>query len=170
MVKQISVKHIACLSLLSTSMAHAAERPNIIYIFTDQHTANAMSCAGNPDLHTPNLDRLAAAGIMFQNAYCTAPLSGPRAACHVYRMLSRHNRTVGQRCSATRIAPDANPGHTGKKMLDTNAPTAANGMCLNSISRIKCEDSTKFTNTAMTDWQRLVWNSFRANTTSLSSW
>ena len=36
-----------------------------------------MSCAGNPDVHTPNLDRLAAAGIMFQNAYCTAPLSGP---------------------------------------------------------------------------------------------
>lgn len=61
-------------------MAYAAERPNIIYIFTDQHTANAMSCAGNPDVHTPNLDRLAAAGIMFQNAYCTAPLSGPRAA------------------------------------------------------------------------------------------
>ena len=58
-------------------MAYAAERPNIIYIFTDQHTANAMSCAGNPDVHTPNLDRLAAAGIMFQNAYCTAPLSGP---------------------------------------------------------------------------------------------
>ena len=28
-------------------MAYAAERPNIIYIFTDQHTANAMSCAGN---------------------------------------------------------------------------------------------------------------------------
>ena len=86
-------------------MAHAAERPNIIYIFTDQHTANAMSCAGNPDLHTPNLDRLAAAGIMFQNAYCTAPLSGPSRGAMVYRMLSRHNRTVGQRCSATRIAP-----------------------------------------------------------------
>lgn len=77
MVKQIPMKHIACLSLLSSSMAYAAERPNIIYIFTDQHTANAMSCAGNPDVHTPNLDRLAAAGIMFQNAYCTAPLSGP---------------------------------------------------------------------------------------------
>ena len=35
------MKHIACLSLLSSSMAYAAERPNIIYIFTDQHTANA---------------------------------------------------------------------------------------------------------------------------------
>lgn len=71
------MKPLACLTLLSSSVAYAAERPNIIYIFTDQHTASAMSCAGNPDVHTPNLDRLAAAGIMFNNAYCTAPLSGP---------------------------------------------------------------------------------------------
>lgn len=77
MVKQIPMKPLACLTLLSSSVAYAAERPNIIYIFTDQHTASAMSCAGNPDVHTPNLDRLAAAGIMFNNAYCTAPLSGP---------------------------------------------------------------------------------------------
>lgn len=77
MVKQIPMKHLAFFSLLCSSAASAAERPNIIYIFTDQQTASAMSCAGNPDLHTPNLDRLAAAGIMFNNAYCTAPLSGP---------------------------------------------------------------------------------------------
>lgn len=62
------------------STAAATERPNIIYIFTDQQTATAMSCAGNVDLHTPNLDRLAAAGILFNNAYCTAPLSGPSRA------------------------------------------------------------------------------------------
>ena len=77
MVKQIPMKHLAFFSLLCSSAASAAERPNIIYIFTDQQTASAMSCAGNPDLHTPNLDRLAAAGVMFNNAYCTAPLSGP---------------------------------------------------------------------------------------------
>ena len=71
------MKYLACFSLLCSSMASAIERPNIIYIFTDQQTASAMSCAGNPDLHTPNLDRLAAAGILFNNAYCTAPLSGP---------------------------------------------------------------------------------------------
>lgn len=76
-MKHISTKHLACLSLLSTSMAYAAEKPNIIYIFTDQQTASAMSCAGNPDLHTPNMDRLAAAGMLFNNAYCTSPLSGP---------------------------------------------------------------------------------------------
>ena len=55
------MKYLACFSLLCSSMASAIERPNIIYIFTDQQTASAMSCAGNPDLHTPNLDRLAAA-------------------------------------------------------------------------------------------------------------
>lgn len=47
MVKQIPMKHLAFFSLLCSSAASAAERPNIIYIFTDQQTASAMSCAGN---------------------------------------------------------------------------------------------------------------------------
>ena len=55
-------------------------RPNIIYIMTDQQSANAMSCAGNADLHTPNMDRLAAMGVRFENAYCSLPLSGPSRA------------------------------------------------------------------------------------------
>ena len=115
MVKQISVKHIACLSLLSTSMAHAAERPNIIYIFTDQHTANAMSCAGNPDLHTPKSGQTGCRRYHVPECLLYRTAQRPFTRRHVYRMLSRHNRTVGQRCSATRIAPDTNPGHTGKK-------------------------------------------------------
>lgn len=55
----------------------AQERPNIIYIMTDQQSATAMSCAGNADVHTPNMDRLAAQGVRFENAYCALPLSGP---------------------------------------------------------------------------------------------
>lgn len=65
------------LPLMCAQAVVASERPNIIYIFTDQQTASAMSCAGNADVRTPNLDRLAAAGVRFQNAYCTSPLSGP---------------------------------------------------------------------------------------------
>ena len=37
----------------------AGDRPNIIYIMTDQQCATAMSCAGNMDVSTPNMDRLA---------------------------------------------------------------------------------------------------------------
>ncbi len=80
MTNQILLKGMACASLLGTATAYAAQRPNIIYIFTDQQTARAMSCMGNMDVHTPNIDRLAAAGVVFENAYCTAPLSGPSRA------------------------------------------------------------------------------------------
>lgn len=56
------------------------DRPNIIYIMTDQQWAGAMSCAGNTDLKTPNMDRLASRGIRFTDAYCSFPLSGPSRA------------------------------------------------------------------------------------------
>jgi len=52
-------------------------RPNLLYIMTDQQSASAMSCAGNPELHTPHMDRLAAEGVRFENAYCAFPLCLP---------------------------------------------------------------------------------------------
>lgn len=54
-----------------------AKQPNIIYIMTDQQTASALSCVNGSEVRTPNLDRLAADGIRFSQAYCAAPLSGP---------------------------------------------------------------------------------------------
>ena len=53
------------------------DRPNILYVFTDQQSHVAMSCAGNTDLRTPHMDRLAAEGVMFDNAYATQPLCTP---------------------------------------------------------------------------------------------
>ena len=41
-------------------------RPNIILLITDQQASHAMSGAGNADLKTPNLDRLAARGVRFE--------------------------------------------------------------------------------------------------------
>jgi arylsulfatase A-like enzyme len=52
-------------------------RPNIVLIMTDQQQAQALSCAGNLDLKTPNLDKLAKSGIRFENAYVTFPLCAP---------------------------------------------------------------------------------------------
>ena len=68
-----------CSMMLPTALL-AQERPNILYIMTDQQTATAMSCAGNADVHTPNMDKLAERGVRFTNAYCTMPLSGPSRA------------------------------------------------------------------------------------------
>ena len=55
-------------------------QPNIVFICTDQQFAGAMSCAGNADLSTPNMDRLAARGVRFDKAYCTQPLCTPSRA------------------------------------------------------------------------------------------
>ncbi|WP_018666395.1 sulfatase family protein [Bacteroides gallinarum] len=75
------LKPILLISATLPATLPAQERPNIIYIMTDQQTANAMSCAGNEDLHTPNMDKLAQRGVRFENAYCAHPLSGPSRAC-----------------------------------------------------------------------------------------
>lgn len=52
-------------------------RPNIILIMTDQHQAGALSIAGNKDLKTPNLDKLAKSGMRFEKSYVTFPLCTP---------------------------------------------------------------------------------------------
>lgn len=52
-------------------------RPNIVLIMTDQHQAEALSIAGNLELSTPNLDKLAKSGVRFENAYVTFPLCSP---------------------------------------------------------------------------------------------
>lgn len=51
--------------------------PNILFIFTDQQHARMMSCAGNPWVNTPALDRLAAEGVRFERAYCGNPVCTP---------------------------------------------------------------------------------------------
>ena len=52
-------------------------RPNVLWIFGDQHRAQALGCAGDPNLHTPNIDRLAAEGLWFTGAVSGAPLCSP---------------------------------------------------------------------------------------------
>ena len=53
---------------------------NILFLFTDQMRWDCLGCVGNPVIKTPNLDRLAAEGVRFENAYCTAPLCTPARA------------------------------------------------------------------------------------------
>ncbi len=45
-------------------------KPNVIFIMTDQHNANALGCYGNKEVKTPNLDKLAKEGVRFHNAIC----------------------------------------------------------------------------------------------------
>ena len=61
-------------------VAHAADRPNIIFILADDLGTGDVSCYGADNRKTPNIDQLAARGMRFTHAY-TAPLCGPSRAC-----------------------------------------------------------------------------------------
>ena len=68
---------LALLNIAFSANAQTADRPNILIIMTDQQTADAMSIAGNKDLHTPAMDKLAQNGVRFTRAYCSQPLCSP---------------------------------------------------------------------------------------------
>jgi choline-sulfatase len=56
-----------------------ADRPNIVFIFPDQHRGDAMGCVGNP-AETPNINRLAAEGVLFNRCATNSPLCMPARA------------------------------------------------------------------------------------------
>ncbi|MCH8120194.1 MAG: sulfatase [Planctomycetes bacterium] len=53
------------------------KRPNIIFIMTDDHASHALSCYGSKINKTPNLDRIAAEGMLFNNSFCTNSICAP---------------------------------------------------------------------------------------------
>lgn len=67
------------------------DRPNIIFIMTDDHTTQAMSCYGGTLLETPNMDRIAREGIRLDNCYAINALSGPSRACILTGKFSHEN-------------------------------------------------------------------------------
>ena len=54
--------------------------PNFLFILSDEHQAQAMHCAGHPQVQTPNIDRLANRGTRFVNAYTPSPICVPARA------------------------------------------------------------------------------------------
>lgn len=71
--------------------SHDEQRPNIVFILTDDQGAWAMGCAGNNEIETPNLDRLAAEGTRCENFFCASPVCSPaRASILTGRIPSQH--------------------------------------------------------------------------------
>lgn len=56
------------------------DHPNVLFIAIDDLNDWVGAMRGHPDVKTPNIDRLAARGVLFQNAHCQAPLCGPSRA------------------------------------------------------------------------------------------
>lgn len=89
----------------------AGERPNVVFILTDNHGAWTLGCYGNRDIRTPNIDRLAAEGMLFEHAYSSNPVCSPTRATYltglipsqhgVHRYLAAGGAQVGPRAYDT---------------------------------------------------------------------
>ena len=65
--------------------------PNIVMVFIDDMGWGDLGCYGNPDIKTPNIDRLAAGGIMFEQFYVASPICSPsRVAVTTGQYPARH--------------------------------------------------------------------------------
>ena len=81
------------------------KRPSFVFIMTDQHRADWLSCAGHNVVKTPHLDALAANGIRFENFYTASPVCMPNRASF---MTGRYPSVHGLRYNGCALPASAN--------------------------------------------------------------
>src|SRR6266508_3728484 len=94
----------ACAASLFTPLLHAAppDRPNFLFIITDDQRSDAMSVVQNeqgekgrfPWFKTPNMDRLAREGLRFRNAFVVNSLCSPSRACFLTGQYNHLNGVI----------------------------------------------------------------------------
>ncbi len=94
-----------------TSRASRDKRPNFVFICADQLSAKYTGFAGHPFVQSPNLDRLAAGGVVFSTAYCGSPLCVPGRSS---MMTGMYASDVNSFCNST-VHDNSHP--TWGKML-----------------------------------------------------
>lgn len=82
-MRSLLTTYYLAISIAFVSILSADDRPNIVFIFTDDHAPHAIGAydgwlkSVNP---TPNIDKLAAEGMLFVNSFCTNSICGPSRA------------------------------------------------------------------------------------------
>jgi arylsulfatase A-like enzyme len=91
-VKYLALSPVVVGGLSCNRQQPVQQRPNIIFILTDDQRWDALGYAGNKDIYTPAIDKLAQEGIYFRNAFVTTPIS---AASRASILTGLYERTHG---------------------------------------------------------------------------
>ncbi|GAA4934114.1 sulfatase [Algibacter agarivorans] len=86
------MKKTTLIFLIFSGILQAQQRPNIIFILTDDQSYDLLGCTGNPIVQTPNIDKLANNGTLFTNAHVTSAICTPS---RISILLSQHERKHG---------------------------------------------------------------------------
>jgi arylsulfatase A-like enzyme len=106
MLRQMLVLLVA---LGFASRLTAAERPpNVVFILTDNHGAWTLGCYGNKDIRTPNLDRMAKEGTLFERSYSSNAVCSPTRATYLTGLMpSQHGVHSYLTAGGAQTGPDA---------------------------------------------------------------
>merc|ERR1739841_180226 len=91
-----NLRSLIVLTFLSlvTGIVRGDERPNILFIFSDDHAVNAISAYGSrlqEVAPTPHIDRIAREGAIFRNSFCANSICGPSRATVLTGLHSHKN-------------------------------------------------------------------------------
>lgn len=100
-----AARHFGVMILLIFPMihsVHAASKPNLVIFISDDHTAKDSSVYGSAEIRTPNMKRIADAGVVFDRAYAVSPTCAPSRAAFLTGMMPARNGS-----EANHVAPRA---------------------------------------------------------------
>ena len=107
---------------MQAQQAQQPNRPNIIYIMCDDLGYADVGCYGQEYISTPNLDRMAAEGMRFTQAYAGSPVSAPSRACFMTGQHTGHTKVRGNkeyRFGSVTYGKTQDPERTGQEPYDT---------------------------------------------------
>jgi arylsulfatase A-like enzyme len=109
--ERIAIRLCVLLGLLIVSAGPtwaADRRPNIVLILTDNQAAWTLGCYGNPDIHTPNIDRLAREGVLFERCFSSNAVCSPTRATLLTGLIpSQHGVHSYLSAGGAQIGPNA---------------------------------------------------------------
>ncbi|TWU01249.1 PVC-type heme-binding CxxCH protein [Stieleria varia] len=106
-MKRTSLFLALCLICL-VKQAESAKPPNVVLILTDNHGAWTLGCYGNPEIRTPNIDRLASEGTLFTRAFASNPVCSPTRATMLTGLIpSQHGVHSFLRAGTLQTGPNA---------------------------------------------------------------
>jgi hypothetical protein len=130
---------------------HDALRPNLLFILSDDQGPWALGCAGNDEIHTPHLDRLAASGVRLSRFFAASPVCSPsRASLFTGQIPSRHGvhdwissdndpqelpYILHVRCDWMNLDESTPEEEAARAMAAANPPTGHKGACITELAK-----------------------------------
>ena len=123
---------ISMLAFSSLSVFSQTEKMNVLFLMADDMRPE-LGCYGVKEVKTPNIDRFAASGLLFQNAYCNIPVSGASRASLLTGVYPHYpDRFVNYSAYASKDCPTAIP--ISRWFTSHGYYTISNGKVLHHLS------------------------------------